>query len=494
MKVEKAVSNLTIGLGHVITVRVVPDDGGAATVLTAAKVRFDTLATFSSAVEASNVAFWFDGGNDKDEWSITSETSKQGYTCIRSKAGGLHAFKFGMTGPGTLTFWWKTSCADGCVLACWRSLDSRFIGSTDGNDGTWKKVETQVPAGFQPYEIYYWNVNGNVAGSDCGYVDLMTFTPEDNLPPTVPSGVSATQGTLSDGVMVAWDEAPGARRYRVWRGESADAAKAVLVVETESTRYLDDCLSDGRAYWYWIESVNLAGASAKAGPATGWTPEPLSVPDVVFENCVAGRLVSRSFTATGGRPPYKWTLRSSSSMPGGMSFDESSGTLYGLPSAAGRYWIMVTVTDANGAEARGATWFTALAPSAPDAVSNLVAVQNQSSVSVSWDNQPWGTTNYVYVSETDDFSTAVLCGRATNSYFTYYPSGSLDKVYYFWVIPENWLGTGPVGESVRSEKRSGSTYYVDGANGVDTNDGLTEATAMKTIWKAVATPRPRAAR
>ena len=490
MTVEKTISGLALGLGHVIRVRAVPEGGGAETVLTSAKVRFDALANFPGAVEADdNIVFWFDGGGDKGEWYVTAEDSKVGRTCIRSKAGGLHAFRFGMTGPGTLTYWWKASCGDSCVLACWRSHDSRLISTTDGGaNGEWVKVETRVPAGFQQYESYYWNVQGNVAGNDCGYIDSMTFVPDDALPPAAPANVSATQGTQSPGVAVSWEEASGARSYRVWRGESSDPAKAVLVAETDAARCLDDCLAAGMAYWYWVESVNLAGTSAKSGPAVGWAPAPLAVLGGDFETCVARQLVSRSFTATGGRPPYRWTQSSTSNPPDGMSFEESSGTLYGLPAEAGKYWIMVVVTDANGTRASGAAWLPVLPASAPDAVSNLSAEQRQSSVYINWDDQPWGTTNYVYMSETDDFSTAGLCGKTTGSYYTYWPpSGTVDRVRYFWVVPQNWLGTGPASESVRNETRPAYTYFVDGENGRDTNDGLTVATAMKTIWKAVST-------
>jgi uncharacterized protein (TIGR03437 family) len=50
-------------------------------------------------------------------------------------------------------------------------------------------------------------------------------------------------------------------------------------------------------------------------------------------------------TATGGTPPYRWTA--GANLPPGLSLNNSTGIITGVPSAAGTYSIPITVTDAQ---------------------------------------------------------------------------------------------------------------------------------------------------
>lgn len=60
---------------------------------------------------------------------------------------------------------------------------------------------------------------------------------------------------------------------------------------------------------------------------------------------VVGQPYSLTFTASGGRAPYKWVL--GNNLPG-LQLDSSSGRLSGTPSSAGTMFTTLVVTDTDG--------------------------------------------------------------------------------------------------------------------------------------------------
>jgi len=74
-------------------------------------------------------------------------------------------------------------------------------------------------------------------------------------------------------------------------------------------------------------------------------PTPLAIDTTSpLPNCYVGTPCSVTFRASGGTPPYRWSL-SSGALPAGLSLDSTTGTISGTPSAAGTYNFTVRVTD-----------------------------------------------------------------------------------------------------------------------------------------------------
>ncbi len=76
-------------------------------------------------------------------------------------------------------------------------------------------------------------------------------------------------------------------------------------------------------------------------------------------NGTPGVSYSQALGATGGTPPYQWTI-SSGSLPGGLSLS-SSGTISGIPAAPGASSFTVKLTDATGVTATQALTLTIVA-------------------------------------------------------------------------------------------------------------------------------------
>ena len=92
----------------------------------------------------------------------------------------------------------------------------------------------------------------------------------------------------------------------------------------------------------------------------------------------AGAAYSQTLTATGGSPPYSWSV-ASGSLPAGLSLNQSTGKIAGTPTSSGTFQFSVHVSDGLSASATKAFSITILATpltvspdTLPDATAGLL--------------------------------------------------------------------------------------------------------------------------
>ena len=496
MNVERTVSGLALGWTHFVGVWAAPDTGGDRVELASgAKVRFRTDPDLSVALDAPNVPFWNSRTDNMTNWYVRGNgEAKTGYTCIRTgeKASpgdwGICDMYAMVKGPGKLSFWWKTATPEKAfVLACWRrdegAENDTYIDAISGDTG-WRQVTVRVPSGNCRFNWYFWDIEGYGGGDAYAWMDSVTWEPDDRLPPSAPSDVAATQGTLTNGVLVTWREAAGARNYRVWRGETAERATAVLLGETEECRFLDELAVGGRVYRYWVEPANLAGCGEPAGPAAGWTPAPLAVVTTDLGTGFAGEVGAWTFAASGGRRPYSWRITAHTGIPQGISFDETAGTLFGAPLESGLCRINVEVEDANGSVAPGSAKLKILgAPARTEFTSISRPGKFNLLIWGSVSNADW---YMVYRSAGDDFSSAELLADGLTSPTYSDTSAEEGVIYTYWVVCANEYGESPASNPISTREISApGTYYVDAANGSYGYDGTSPERAVPGIDRAL---------
>ena len=105
------------------------------------------------------------------------------------------------------------------------------------------------------------------------------------------------------------------------------------------------------------------GGSSTAIRSQGDSPSPITI-SIVGGGAAAARLTisgaladstprfahyTRTLTASGGTPPYSWSIISGS-LPPGLSIDSLTGAVSGNPSALGAYGFDLAVTDTNRAQ------------------------------------------------------------------------------------------------------------------------------------------------
>lgn len=101
------------------------------------------------------------------------------------------------------------------------------------------------------------------------------------------------------------------------------------------------------------------------------TPTPTTVPGTLtitttspLPSGVVGTPYSQTLMASGGTPPYTWSILTGS-LPGGLSLTPSTGVISGTPTAAGTFSFTAQVTDADEAGATASRAFTlTIAPQA----------------------------------------------------------------------------------------------------------------------------------
>ncbi len=88
-----------------------------------------------------------------------------------------------------------------------------------------------------------------------------------------PTGVSASDGTYTDKVRVAWNSVTGASYYRVYRATSSGGTKTALGSWQSSTTYDDHPPVAGQTYYYWVTAAVDSSGSRQSDYSpydTGW--------------------------------------------------------------------------------------------------------------------------------------------------------------------------------------------------------------------------------
>lgn len=83
--------------------------------------------------------------------------------------------------------------------------------------------------------------------------------------------------------------------------------------------------------------VNPASTPVVLTPAGGPLPDE-----------TVGTPVTGGVTASGGTPPYKYSVTGGTTLPPGVILDPNTGLLSGSPTAAGDGPVQITATDVNG--------------------------------------------------------------------------------------------------------------------------------------------------
>ncbi len=127
-----------------------------------------------------------------------------------------------------------------------------------------------------------------------------------------PTGVSASDGTQTDGVNLVWDSMPGATGYRVYR--SANGGAPSEIAAPASHGHLDSTALAGVVYSYTVRARSPGGNSTSSDPETGWrnVPAPSNVAATdgtlttgvrVSWTAVAGATGYRVFRSVGSEAP-----------------------------------------------------------------------------------------------------------------------------------------------------------------------------------------------
>jgi len=109
-------------------------------------------------------------------------------------------------------------------------------------------------------------------------------------------------------------------------------------------------------------------------PASGTLAITTSSP---LPNGTAGTAYSQTLAATGGAPPYTWSVISGA-LPSGISLNVSSGSLTGTPASAGTFTFTVQVSDKNSLKASKSFAVTVAGPTGSLTITTASVLPNGS--------------------------------------------------------------------------------------------------------------------
>jgi len=143
-----------------------------------------------------------------------------------------------------------------------------------GAAGLWSQVSTLAANSTswndtlaQPGTTYYYRVRASAAGPTYG-----PYSSEINTTTlaSVPTGIDASDGSFTTKIHVAWNAAPGAVSYQLYRGTDNDPLQAGLLAPSSTNSYDDTSAAPGTTYYYFVASKDsLNRTTAKSAGDAG---------------------------------------------------------------------------------------------------------------------------------------------------------------------------------------------------------------------------------
>ncbi len=225
--------------------------------------------------------------------------------CISSSCS-----EFSLSDPGYRAFTPPTgiTATDGAftdkVQVSWEPLMGATYYRIFRNVSNSPSVEDELGTiAFPPYDdstatlgtsYYYWVMACNslhcsdFSDYDTGYIASIINTP------SAPTGVSASDGTFKEKVIITWPAVIGASRYEIYRNDNNTHIDEKLLTNSHTTNLYDDTNAEvGTTYYYWVKACNSAGCSTYSKYDSGYraieiptVPEKVSASDGTYDDKV----------------------------------------------------------------------------------------------------------------------------------------------------------------------------------------------------------------
>jgi fibronectin type 3 domain-containing protein len=426
--------------------------------------------TWNAASRASDYTIWRSSSSRSSDAALLNVSTTTTYDDTSATAGTVYYYwvkarnATGSSGFSTANSGYSAvmpaaptglAATDGTyadkVRLTWRAVAGaasyEIYGGTSGEQLSAKQLSVSTNTTYDdlsatpgtPYN--YWVKARNAAGvsdfsnTDTGYRAAI-------IPP-IPTGVAATDGTLSNRVRVTWNAATQATAYEVWRGIASSSA--TLRGEATTTTYDDTSALPGQIYYYWIMAKNSVGTSGRSLANTGYCPALPSLPTTVAatDGTFADK-VRVTWRAATGATAYEVWRGASATMAEAAMIGAAPTTTYddttAIPGTVYYYWL-------KGKNAAGTSNFSDF-NTGYRAVANLTAPTGVTAtdgtypdmVRVTWSATTEASAYEVWRGISSSSSQTIKIGEpaTTNYNDTNITPGT---TYYYWVKAKNAVRT-----------------------------------------------------
>jgi hypothetical protein len=123
--------------------------------------------------------------------------------------------------------------------------------------------------------------------------------------PATPTGLTASDGTAIEKVVLAWNRVAGVQSYAVWRAMTNDISLAVLLEAACPTNAYEDTSGlEGRTYFYWVLARQNGADSEPSVPDSGYRQLEASA-DIHATLGVYSNAVEITWTGVAGARDYR---------------------------------------------------------------------------------------------------------------------------------------------------------------------------------------------
>lgn len=239
-----------------------------------------------------------------------------GSTCVASFPAGTNITLFAGPDAGEFTGWTEGPCAGSTDQSCAFTLDAN----------------TTVTAGFATRPLTFQD----------------TTLPDGNLGAEYTAFITTTGGFGSP------DE------FRIIAGKLPRGLRMDRSFGVQST-LIHGVPTETGTFTFTVQVEDQSGTATQEFSITinGPTPVEITLPGPVAKSGTVGEFYFQNLFASGGSPPYEWSITGGQLPPGLGLVSESNGNrIEGTPTTAGTFVFTLTVTDQLGQQASQETSIT----------------------------------------------------------------------------------------------------------------------------------------
>lgn len=322
-------------------------------------------------------------------WSVTSDKAYAGLSAAKAPApagGGKSALETTRyCQAGNIRFRYSVD-----IAVTFETLSFFIDGVQQGFSLTgsvpWTELSFPVTAGLHTFHWEYSSSPGYSSGNV--WLDEILF-PESSAPDTIITATPPNPSWQSTGSFSFASSLPAS---------TFDCSIDTGAFAPCTNPYHVTSLTPGN-HTFSVKALNPVGPDVTPATHTWEIRDPVTITTGSMPHAFIGAGYNGILSATGGIPPYTWSLIAGS-LPAGLALNSANGTITGNPTAAGIHNFSVQVSDDNGFAAARQLTLTAYSPPStflfsPDHGSAPLSVQfsADSAPTYSWDFGDGGSSS-----------------------------------------------------------------------------------------------------
>ena len=258
--------------------------------------------------------------------------------------------------------------------------------------------------------------------------------------PTAPTGLSASNGSPTDGIGISWGWNSSATSYTVLRGTSSSVTYAsALASGLYSTYYTDNTATPGVQYYYWVKAVNSIGESPASSGVSAYRT--IGYPSSLSASTIYTSFVLLSWGGATGATSYEiYRAVSSGSYSSATKVGTSTSTYYFDDAATTgtkyKYWVKAVAPACSSVDQYGYVigYLRIVSPTGVTATQGTVQNDNPMPITVSWNTATGASYYRVYRAESATGAKIALSGWQTARTYSDNSVSTPDKRYYYFVV------------------------------------------------------------